>query len=72
MLPMQPRLKTLLRNGENFRGIDVFISNAGILRAGGLDEMSPETFELMTRVNYNAYFLCAKYASCSNESCSIL
>ena len=25
--------------------------------------MTMETFELMTRVNYNAYFLCAKYAS---------
>jgi len=48
---------------RNFGGLDVFISNAGILRAGGLEEMSPETFELMTRVNYNAYFLCAKYAS---------
>jgi NAD(P)-dependent dehydrogenase (short-subunit alcohol dehydrogenase family)/rhamnose utilization protein RhaD (predicted bifunctional aldolase and dehydrogenase) len=46
-----------------FGGLDVFISNAGILRAGGLDEMSPETFELMTKVNYSAYFLCAKYAS---------
>ena len=46
-----------------FGGLDVFISNAGILRAGGLDEMTPETFELMTRVNYSAYFLCAKYAS---------
>ena len=46
-----------------FGGLDVFISNAGILRAGSLDEMSPETFELMTKVNYSAYFLCAKYAS---------
>jgi NAD(P)-dependent dehydrogenase (short-subunit alcohol dehydrogenase family) len=46
-----------------FGGIDVMISNAGILRAGGLDEMTPETFDLMTRVNYNAYFHCAKYAS---------
>ncbi|MDR1859798.1 MAG: SDR family NAD(P)-dependent oxidoreductase [Bacteroidales bacterium] len=46
-----------------FGGLDVFISNAGILRAGGLDEMTPETFRLMTMVNYEAYFLCAKYAS---------
>jgi rhamnose utilization protein RhaD (predicted bifunctional aldolase and dehydrogenase)/NAD(P)-dependent dehydrogenase (short-subunit alcohol dehydrogenase family) len=46
-----------------FGGLDVFISNAGILRAGSLDEMPPETFELMTKVNYSAYFLCAKYAS---------
>lgn len=46
----------------HFGGIDVMISNAGILRAGSLDEMTPETFDLMTRVNYNAYFYCAKYA----------
>jgi NAD(P)-dependent dehydrogenase (short-subunit alcohol dehydrogenase family) len=47
----------------NFGGLDAFISNAGILRAGGLDEMTPETFELMTKVNYSAYFICSKYAS---------
>ena len=47
----------------SFGGLDAFISNAGILRAGGLDEMTPETFDLMTKVNYSAYFLCAKYAS---------
>lgn len=44
-------------------GLDMFISNAGILRAGGLDEMEPEVFEKMTRINYNAYYYCAKYAS---------
>jgi len=47
----------------NFGGLDAFISNAGILRAGGLDEMSLESFELMTKVNYSAYFICTKYAS---------
>ncbi len=46
-----------------FGGFDVFISNAGILRAGGLDEMDPKTFELMTKVNYAGYFYCAKAAS---------
>jgi sorbitol-6-phosphate 2-dehydrogenase len=46
-----------------FGGIDVMISNAGILRAGGLDEMTPDTFRLMTEVNYAGYFNCAKYAS---------
>jgi len=46
-----------------FGGLDIFISNAGILRAGGLEEMTPETFDLMTKVNYSAYFLCTKYAS---------
>ncbi|SMO69825.1 sorbitol-6-phosphate 2-dehydrogenase [Saccharicrinis carchari] len=46
-----------------FGGFDVIVSNAGILRAGGLDEMTPETFELMTKVNYTGYFYCAKYAA---------
>lgn len=46
-----------------FGGLDTMISNAGILRAGGLDEMTPETFELMTKVNYSGYFNVAKYAS---------
>ena len=50
--------ETVLR----FGGLDVMISNAGILRAGSLDEMDQETFELMTKVNYTGYFLCAKYA----------
>ncbi|MFW6290176.1 MAG: SDR family NAD(P)-dependent oxidoreductase, partial [Mariniphaga sp.] len=45
-----------------FGGLDVLISNAGILYAGSLDEMEPATFEFMTKVNYTGYFLCAKYA----------
>jgi len=57
-------LQNLVKNTvAGFGGIDLFISNAGILRAGGLDEMSPETFELMTKVNYMAYFLCTKFVS---------
>jgi len=50
--------KTVLQ----FGGLDVMISNAGILRAGSLDEMNQDTFELMTKVNYTGYFLCAKHA----------
>lgn len=46
----------------HFGGLDVMISNAGILRAGSLDEMDQATFELMTKVNYTGYFLCSKYA----------
>jgi len=48
---------------RNFGGLDVFISNAGVLRAGGLDEMDPETFDFMTKINYQGYFICAKYAA---------
>jgi len=46
-----------------FGGLDLIVSNAGILKAGGLDEMDPETFSKTTDVNYNGYFHCAKYAS---------
>ncbi|MFW5891959.1 MAG: SDR family NAD(P)-dependent oxidoreductase [Bacteroidota bacterium] len=48
---------------ETFGGIDLFVSNAGILRAGSLDTMDAETFDWVTKVNYNAYFLCVKYAA---------
>ena len=48
---------------QAFGGLDVFISNAGILRAGGLDEMDEKTFDLVTKINYNAYFYGCKYAS---------
>ena len=46
-----------------FGGLDVFVSNAGVLRAGGLEEMTPENFEFVTKINYNAYFYCAQAAS---------
>ena len=48
---------------SEFGGLDLMISNAGVLRAGGLDEMEPEVFDLTTKINYNGYFHCAKYAS---------
>jgi NAD(P)-dependent dehydrogenase (short-subunit alcohol dehydrogenase family) len=48
---------------KKYGGIDIFISNAGILMAGGLDEMEPADFELMTKINYEGYFLCVRYAS---------
>ena len=46
-----------------FGGLDIFVNNAGIVRAGSLDEMTLRAFTLVENVNYNAYFLCAKYAS---------
>ena len=47
----------------HFGGVDVFVSNAGIAKAGSLEEMTKPVFELVTAVNYTGYFLCAKYAS---------
>jgi len=46
-----------------FGGLDIFVNNAGIVRAGSLEEMTKANFELVAAVNYTAYFLCAKYAS---------
>ena len=46
-----------------FGALDVFVSNAGVLRAGGLEAMTPENFEFVTNINYKAYFFCAKVAS---------
>lgn len=64
-----------------FGGLDVFISNAGVLRAGGLEKMTPENFEFVTKINYNAYFYCAQAASrvmklqnkyCEENYCDII
>jgi NAD(P)-dependent dehydrogenase (short-subunit alcohol dehydrogenase family) len=48
---------------RQFGGLDLLISNAGILYAGSLDEMESDIFDRMTRINYSGYFLCAKYSS---------
>lgn len=46
-----------------FGAIDTFISNAGVLRAGGLEDMTPEDFQFVTNINYNAFFYCTKVVS---------
>lgn len=51
--------KTVLSYG----GLDTLINNAGIVRSGSLEDMTVETLEFVTSVNYTAYFICAKFAS---------
>ena len=46
-----------------YGGLDIFVNHAGVLNAGGLEEMTKDAFEFVTRVNYTAYFTCVKYAS---------
>lgn len=46
-----------------YGGLDVLISNAGILRAGSLEEMDYRSFDLVNRVNYSGFFLCTRYGS---------
>ena len=44
-------------------GIDVFVKNAGVLKADSVKEMSLKDFAFVSNVNYTGYFLCAKYVS---------
>ncbi len=46
-----------------YGGLDIFVNNAGIAIAGALEEMTQQRFELVTKINYTAYYLCAKLAS---------
>ncbi|MCL1982435.1 MAG: SDR family NAD(P)-dependent oxidoreductase [Clostridiales bacterium] len=48
---------------DELGGIDIFVSNAGVLTAGPLELMTAKDFEFVTRINYTGYFLCVKYAS---------
>jgi sorbitol-6-phosphate 2-dehydrogenase len=46
-----------------FGGLDVMISNAGVLKAGGIEEMDEDSFDFVTSVNYKGYFNCVKAAT---------
>jgi NAD(P)-dependent dehydrogenase (short-subunit alcohol dehydrogenase family)/rhamnose utilization protein RhaD (predicted bifunctional aldolase and dehydrogenase) len=46
-----------------YGGLDLFVSNAGVLRAGSLEETDLSSFEFVSRVNYTAYFLGCRYAA---------
>lgn len=43
--------------------LDVFISNAGVLRAGSVLTLPAKHFEMVTSVNYRGFFYCAKHAA---------
>jgi len=44
-------------------GIDLFVANAGVLRAAPTCELSKEAWDFVTAVNYTGYFLCVKHAA---------
>jgi len=48
---------------ETVGGIDLFVSNAGVLKAGSVKEMTLKDFEFVTDVNYVGFFLCTKHVS---------
>ena len=47
----------------NFGGLDLFVANAGVSFPGPIFEISNDKFDLITKVNYTGYFLCAKHAA---------
>ncbi len=53
----------LAKTVETFGGVDLFVANAGVLIAGGLEEMTLQNFEFVTKINYTGYFNCVKYVS---------
>lgn len=44
-------------------GIDLFVSNAGVLKAGSVKEMTLKDFRFVTDVNYIGFFLCTKHTA---------
>jgi len=50
---------TVVRYG----GLDILVSNAGVLRAGGVTSQPLAEFDLVTRVNYRGYFLGVRSAA---------
>jgi NAD(P)-dependent dehydrogenase (short-subunit alcohol dehydrogenase family) len=46
-----------------FGGMDIVVSNAGVVRPGSIDEIAEDDFDFVTRVNYKGYFLCVKHLS---------
>jgi len=46
-----------------FGGFDVFISNAGVLKAGSVKTQKPTDFDFVTAVNYKGYFVCVQAAA---------
>lgn len=44
-------------------GMDLFVANAGVLKAGSVKVMTRAEWDLVTTVNYTGYFLCVKHAS---------
>ena len=48
---------------RTFGGIDLFVSNAGVLIAGSVKSLSYDDFRFVGSVNYDGFFLCTKAAS---------
>lgn len=45
---------------RRFGGIDLLVSNAGILKAGSVKTLAEKDFDAVTAVNYKGYFVCVQ------------
>ncbi len=43
--------------------LDLFVSNAGVLKAGSVKQMSLQDFQFVTSVDYTGFFICTKFAA---------
>ncbi len=46
---------------RNFGGLDLFVSNAGVLKAGSVKTFEKKAWDFVASVNYTGYFLCVKH-----------
>ena len=53
---------------ELYGGLDLMLSNAGVVRAGPVAELEKKDFDFVTSINYGGFFLCAKYAAIIMEA----
>ena len=44
-------------------GIDLFVANAGVLKAGSVKTFEKKDWDFVTNINYTGYYLCVKYTS---------
>jgi NAD(P)-dependent dehydrogenase (short-subunit alcohol dehydrogenase family)/rhamnose utilization protein RhaD (predicted bifunctional aldolase and dehydrogenase) len=47
----------------NCGGLDLFVANAGVLKAGSVKTFDKKDWEFVTNINYTGYYLCVKYCS---------
>lgn len=59
-LSVQKMIETIVLEAG---GIDIFLSNAGVLKAGSVKEMSLADFNFVTNVDYTGFFICTKHVS---------
>lgn len=53
-------IDTIIRSAG---GLDLFISNAGVVRTGSVKEIAQGDLEFVSSVNYTGYFLCVKHCA---------